>query len=96
MDLQGLILGKNIISLGNSVYSGKGLCIEPRNIDQLKKIIFGGLNSEILDDEILLRAKRKDFISKVIANNHISFKNNFLRDIQLSSLKNQIQVKLNG
>ena len=90
-----LILDKNIISLGNSVYSGKKLCIEPKSIDEIQELLVLRKDDNISDDRLALTNNRKDFINKIIANNHISFRYNALKNIQFKSLKNQIVEKLN-
>lgn len=52
-------------------------------------------DDNISDDRLALTNNRKDFINKIIANNHISFRYNALKNIQFKSLKNQIVEKLN-
>lgn len=86
-----LILDKVVIALGKSIYNNRELCIEPKNMNEL----YATLNCP--NDWILnsyMREKRKDFVSKVIANSHISFQHNIFLDIQLLALKNKIYSKI--
>jgi hypothetical protein len=87
-----LILDKPVIALGKSVYNGRSLCAEPTNMDELRTILF---NRHILSVNKEMSIKRQDFVSKVIANSHISFQHPDLLDIQTQALKQQLETVLN-
>lgn len=81
-----LILGKKVVALGKSTYSGKGLCLEPKSLTELQCM----LNTKEICISQNIVEQRQEFISKIIGYRHISFKSNELLDVQLNNLKKEL------
>lgn len=88
-----LILDKPVIALGKSIYNNRALCIEPPNMDTLKTIL---LNQKIPPVTGSVIKQRHDFVSKVIANSHISFNHPTLLETQTRAFRRQIERLLNA
>jgi capsular polysaccharide export protein len=81
-----LILGKKVVALGKSTYSGRGLCLEPKSLTELQCM----LNTKEICISQNIVEQRQEFISKIIGYRHISFKSHELLDVQLNNLKKEL------
>lgn len=80
-----MLLNKEVVSLGNSLYSKSGVTIHANNFDELRNILIS------LDDRTYYsQAERELFIANLAINTHLSLEHNTLLNKQIDMLKKTI------